>query len=158
MESKTSDLARVPTAFGSFGPRAKRNRDRHHRHHGCAAAADQAAVRQHHRTSRLRGFDGGIHAGTAGADDEDVGLQGKRRLTPRHHTAPATGPSRHCRRGQLTNSCNLMQRSHPVQAMISNRSARRCADRTSAGSISHRSPRRRCCHRGGSGRCGSQAR
>ena len=53
---------------------AERHRDRHLRHHGRAAAADQAAVDQEHAAAGARRLDRGIHAGRAGADHQHVGF------------------------------------------------------------------------------------
>ena len=53
---------------------AERNRDRHLRHHGGAAAPDQAAVGEQHVAAGARGLDRGIQAGGAGADHQDVGF------------------------------------------------------------------------------------
>ena len=54
--------------------RAERDRDRHLRHDGGAAASDQAAVEQEHTATCARGLDRGIHAGAARSDDQDVGF------------------------------------------------------------------------------------
>ena len=54
--------------------RAERDRDRHLRHDGGAAAADQAAVEQEHVATCARSLDRGIHAGAARSDDQDVGF------------------------------------------------------------------------------------
>ncbi len=54
--------------------RTERDRDRHLRHHGGAAAADQAAVRQQYPGTRLRRLDRRIHAGSARSDHEHVGF------------------------------------------------------------------------------------
>ncbi len=59
---------------------AERRGDRHLRHDGGAAAPDQAAVRQHDRSSGFRGFEGRVHAGATGTDHEDIG--------PRYASAP----------------------------------------------------------------------
>ena len=58
--------------------RAQSHRNGHLRHHRCAAAADQAAIRQQHAATGARGLDGRIHAGRPGADHEHVrlGVQG----------------------------------------------------------------------------------
>ena len=53
---------------------AERHRDRHLRHHGRAAAADQAPVDQQHAAAGAGGLDRGIHAGRAGADHQHVGF------------------------------------------------------------------------------------
>ena len=53
---------------------AERHRDRHLRHHGRAAAADQAAVDQQHAAAGARRLDRGIHAGRAGADHQHIGF------------------------------------------------------------------------------------
>ncbi|MNL45229.1 hypothetical protein D3C87_1678600 [compost metagenome] len=57
-----------------FGLLAQRGGHRHLRHDGRAAAADQAAVGQHHPAARLRGCHGGAHARRARADHQDVGV------------------------------------------------------------------------------------
>ena len=54
--------------------RAERHRDRHLRHHGGAAAADQAAVGEQDAAAGARGLDRRIHAGAARSDDQHVGL------------------------------------------------------------------------------------
>ena len=54
--------------------RAERDRDRHLRHHGGAAAADQAAVGEQHAAAGARGLDRRIHAGAARSDDQHVGF------------------------------------------------------------------------------------
>ena len=54
--------------------RAERDRDCHLRHHGGAAAADQAAVGEQHVSAGARGLDRREHAGGAGADHQDVGF------------------------------------------------------------------------------------
>jgi hypothetical protein len=48
--------------------------DGHLRHHGGAAAADQAAVGEQDTAASARGFDRRIHAGAARSDDQDVGF------------------------------------------------------------------------------------
>ena len=53
---------------------AERDRDRHLRHHGGAAAADQAAVGEQHLRAGARRLDRRIHAGAARSDHEHVGL------------------------------------------------------------------------------------
>ena len=53
---------------------AERDRDRHLRHHGRAAAADQAAVDQQHAAAGARRLDRGVHAGRAGADHQHIGF------------------------------------------------------------------------------------
>ena len=53
---------------------AERDRHRHLRHHGGAAAPDQAAVGHEHRGAGARRLDRRIHAGAARSDDQDVGL------------------------------------------------------------------------------------
>ncbi len=53
---------------------AQRHGDRHLRHHGGAAAADQAAVDQEHVAAGARRLDRGVHARRAGADHQHVGL------------------------------------------------------------------------------------
>ena len=53
---------------------AERDRDRHLRHHGGAAAADQAAVGEQHAGARARRLDRRIHAGGAGADHQHVSI------------------------------------------------------------------------------------
>ncbi len=53
---------------------AQRDRDGHLRHHGGAAAPDQAAVEQEHRGAAPRRLDGRIHAGAARSNDQDVGF------------------------------------------------------------------------------------
>ena len=54
--------------------RAERDRDRHLRHDGGAAAPDQAAVDEKDAAARARRLDRRIHAGAARSDDQDVGL------------------------------------------------------------------------------------
>src|SRR5947208_16497751 len=54
--------------------RAERGGNRHLRHDGRAAAADQAAVDEENAATRARGLDRRIHAGTARSDDQDVGF------------------------------------------------------------------------------------
>jgi hypothetical protein len=54
--------------------RPERDRDRHLRHHGRAAASDQAAVGEKHLRARARRLDRRIHAGAARSNDQDVGL------------------------------------------------------------------------------------
>src|SRR5258708_11510468 len=54
--------------------RTERDCDRHLRHHGGAAAADQAAVHQQHPGTRLRGLYRRIHTGGARSDYEHVGF------------------------------------------------------------------------------------
>ena len=54
--------------------RTEGDRDGHLRHHGRAAAADQAAVGEQHAAARAGGFDRRIHAGPARSDDQDVGF------------------------------------------------------------------------------------
>jgi hypothetical protein len=53
---------------------AQRCGDRHLRHDRGAAAPNQAAVRQNHRRTGPRGFKSRVHAGAAGTDHQDVGL------------------------------------------------------------------------------------
>ena len=55
---------------------AERARHRHLRHHGGAAAADQAAIGQQHMRAVARRLDRRIHARGAGADDQHVGVDG----------------------------------------------------------------------------------
>jgi hypothetical protein len=52
--------------------RPERDRDRHLRHHGRAAASDQAAVGEKHLRARARRLDRRIHAGAARSDDQDI--------------------------------------------------------------------------------------
>ena len=66
----------LPVIWRLFG---KGGSDRHLRHHRGAATPDQAAVRQHHGRTRPRGFKRGVHAGAAGPDHQDVGLDMRRR-------------------------------------------------------------------------------
>ena len=54
--------------------RTERDGDGHLRHHGGAAAADQAAVGEQHAAAGARGLDRRIHAGAARSDDQDVGF------------------------------------------------------------------------------------
>ena len=54
---------------------AERDGNRHLRHHGGAAAADQASVDQQHLTAGAGGLDRGVHPGRAGADHQHIGLQ-----------------------------------------------------------------------------------
>ena len=60
----------VTPMIGRLG--AERDGDRHLRHHGGAAAADQAAVGEQHVAAAARRLDRGVHAGGAGADHQDV--------------------------------------------------------------------------------------
>src|ERR1700730_17324798 len=53
---------------------AKRHRHSHLRHHGGAAAADQASVGEQHLRAAARRLDRRIHAGGAGADHQHVGV------------------------------------------------------------------------------------
>jgi hypothetical protein len=53
---------------------AERCRDRHLRHHGGAAASDQAAVGEQDFAAVTRRLDRRIHAGAARSDHEHVGL------------------------------------------------------------------------------------
>ena len=53
---------------------AERDRDRHLRHDGGAAAPDQAAVGEKDAAAGARRLDRRIHAGAARSDDQDVGL------------------------------------------------------------------------------------
>ena len=55
---------------------AERGRHRHLRHHGGAAASDQAAIGEQDVRAAARRFDRGVHAGGAGADHQHVGLDG----------------------------------------------------------------------------------
>jgi hypothetical protein len=55
---------------------AERDRDRHLRHHGGAAAADQAAIGEQHAGTAARRLDRRIHAGGAGANHQRVGVDG----------------------------------------------------------------------------------
>ena len=52
-----------------------RGRDRHHRHDGAAAAADQAAIGENDRGATLCRFERRIHASAAGADNQDIGFK-----------------------------------------------------------------------------------
>jgi hypothetical protein len=53
---------------------AERDRDGHLRHDRRTAASDQASIgNEDPRAPALR-FDGGIHAGSAGADDQNIGF------------------------------------------------------------------------------------
>ena len=54
--------------------RAERDRDRHLRHDGGAAAPDQAAVGEEDAAARAGSLDRRIHAGAARSDDQDVGF------------------------------------------------------------------------------------
>ena len=62
----------VAPVVGRLGP--ERGRNRHLRHHGGAAAADQAALGEHDVYPRARGRDRRIHAGASRPDDQDIGL------------------------------------------------------------------------------------
>ncbi len=53
---------------------AERHGDRHLRHHGGAAAPDQAAIGQEDARAGARRLDRRMHAGAARSDDQDVGL------------------------------------------------------------------------------------
>jgi len=53
--------------------RPERDGDRHLRHHGGAAAADETAVDQQDARPLPRRLDRRVHAGAARADHEDVG-------------------------------------------------------------------------------------
>ena len=52
---------------------AQRDGHGHLRHDGRAAAADLALVEQQDGRAVLRRGDGRVHAGAAGADDENIG-------------------------------------------------------------------------------------
>ena len=47
----------------------------HLRHHRGAAAADQALVQQQHVSAGPGGRNGGVHARSAGADDQHIGFE-----------------------------------------------------------------------------------
>src|SRR5258708_25055590 len=58
---------------------AERRRHRHLRHDRGAATHDKAAVWQNDRSAGPRGFKSRVHAGAAGTDHEDIGLDMRRR-------------------------------------------------------------------------------
>ena len=64
----------------------QRNGNRHLRHDGCAAAANQAAVNQRRLTALVRCGNGRTHAGTARADNQHIGF--KVLNMSRTHAAP----------------------------------------------------------------------